>query len=134
MIYRHTHRMYSSGIFILYPYRTVNLLRLASDLFVTSTLVVIKMNVFLFEPSVFYSLLSLPQLLPHLLRLSLCLFLYSPHLCTVLHYFVRSIVKLMTLQCTDNHFHCIDHSFFIHIHSFVGKVISLLCPFCATLS
>lgn len=29
------------------------------------------------------------------------------------------------LQCTDNHFHCIDH-LFIHIHSFVGKVISLL--------
>lgn len=54
--------------------------------------------------------------------------------CTVVHYFVRSIVKLLTLQCTDNHFHCIDHSFFIHIHSFVGKVISLLCPFCATLS
>lgn len=71
MIYRHTHRMYSSGIFIVYPYRTVNLLRLASDLFVTSTLVVIKMNVVVFEPSVFYSLPSLPQLLPHLLSPSL---------------------------------------------------------------
>lgn len=73
MIYRHTHRMYSSGVFIVYPYRTESLLRLASDLFVTSALVVIKMNVVVFEPSVFYSLLSLPQLLPHLLSPSLSL-------------------------------------------------------------
>lgn len=62
--------MHPSYVFIVYPYRTENLLRLEFDLFVTSTLVIIKMNVVVFEPSVFYSLFFLLQLLPHLLSLS----------------------------------------------------------------